>query len=262
MRNTLSPALSSSARRAVLALVVAPSVLVAVTMFAVYFVILPLVPALHQYYFPQSSTTYATYQVAILGHILFGSVALAVGPINLYNGLRRRHARTHRRIGGIYAVAVCFAATFAIFMSFHAYAGTLPGGRCIVTSGFITLGCIWIATLYAAVRSVAVDHDPDRHAYWMIINVSVTYSAVFFRVINSALVAMGKFDLLYPTLGWLGWLPSVALGVLLARRHYAQARQRRELHRRPTAHVRAGAMRRTGFRSARRVGEVPAARLQ
>ena len=144
MRNRSSPALSASARRAVLALVVAPSVLVAVTMFAVYFVILPLFPALHRYYFPQSTTTYATYQVAI----------------------------------------------------------------------------------------------------------------------NSALVAMGKFDLLYPTLGWLGWLPSVALGVLLARRHYAQARQRRELHRRPTAHVTAGAMRRTGFRNARRVREIPAARLQ
>jgi hypothetical protein len=236
MRNTNSPALSAPARRSVLALVVAPSVLIAVSMFALYFVVLPLIPALHQYYFPQSTTTYATYRVAILGHILFGSVALAVGPINLYNGLRGRHRRAHRRIGGIYAVAVSFAATFAIFMSFHAYAGTLPGGRYIVTSGFFTLGCIWIATLYAAVRAVAVDHDRDRHAYWMIINISITYSAVFFRVLNGALIAMDKFDLLYPTLGWLGWLPSVTVGVLLARRHYARAIQRREL-RRPAAHL-------------------------
>jgi threonine dehydrogenase-like Zn-dependent dehydrogenase len=164
---------------------------------------------------------------------LFGSVALAVGPLNLYNGLRRRHRRAHRRLGGIYAVAVSLAATFAIFMSFHAYAGTLAGGRYIVTSGFLTLGAIWIATLYAAVRAVAVDHDPDRHAYWMIINISVTYSAVFFRLANGALVALDKFDLLYPTLGWLGWLPSVAVGVFLARRHQARALRRRELRRRP-----------------------------
>jgi Predicted membrane protein (DUF2306) len=116
MRSTNSPALSARARRTVLALVVAPSLLIAVSMFALYFVILPLVPALHQYYFPQSTTTYATYRVAILGHILFGSAALAVGPINLYNGLRRRHRRAHRRIGGIYAVAVSNAATFAIWV--------------------------------------------------------------------------------------------------------------------------------------------------
>jgi hypothetical protein len=220
-----------------LALVVAPSVLIAVSMVALYFVILPLFPELHRYYFPQSTTTYSTYRVAILGHILFGSVALIVGPINLYNGLRRRQRRAHRRVGGIYAVAVSLAATFAVFMSFHAYAGTLPGGRYIVTSGFVTLGCSWIATLYAAVRAIVVDHDVDRHAYWMIINISITYSAVFFRVANGALVAMDKFDLLYPTLGWLGWLPSVAVGVLLARRYRAGALRRRELHRRPAAHL-------------------------
>jgi hypothetical protein len=162
-------------------------------------------------------------------------VALVTGPVNLCNGLRRRHRRAHRRIGGIYAVAVSLAATFAVFMAFHAYAGTLPGGRYVVTSGFCTLGVIWLATLYAAVRAIAVDHDRDRHAYWMIINISVTYSAVFFRVANGALVAMDRFDLLYPTLGWLGWLPSVAVGVLLARRHYSRALRRRDPVRRPAA---------------------------
>lgn len=220
--------IGARAQRTVLALVVIPSVFVAAVWFALYFVVLPLVPALHHYYFPQSTTTYATYKVAILGHILFGSVALVVGPINLYNGLRGRHRRAHRRIGGIYAVAVSFAATFALFMAFHAYAGTIPGGRVIVTSGFVALGSVWLVSLYAAVRSIAVDRDVDRHAYWMIINISVTYSAVFFRVLNGAIVAMGKFETLYPLLGWFGWLPSVALGVLLARRHYAKAVQRRE----------------------------------
>jgi hypothetical protein len=206
-------------------------------------VILPLFPALHHYYFPQSTLTYSMHRIAILGHILFGSVALVIGPINLYNGLRRRHRRAHRRIGGVYAVAVSLSATFAVFMAFHAYAGTLAGGRYIVTSGFVTLGCIWIATLYAAVRAVAVDHDVDRHAYWMIINISVTYSAVFFRVANGALIAMDKFDLLYPTLGWLGWLPSVAVGVLLARRHHARALRRRELRRRGAGHLAGSAAR-------------------
>jgi hypothetical protein len=221
------------ARRTILALVVAPSVVVAVSMSALYFVVLPLFPALHKYYFPQSTITYSTYPFAVLGHILFGSVALVIGPVNLYNGLRRRRRRVHRRIGGIYAVAVSLAATFAVFMAFHAYAGTLTGGRYIVTSGFVTLGVVWIATLYAAVRAIAVDRDPDRHAYWMIVNISVTYSAVFFRLANGALVALDKFDLLYPTLGWLGWLPSVAVGVFLARRHQARALRRRELRRRP-----------------------------
>ncbi len=211
-----------SRRRGVLALVVVPSVVVATSMLALYLVVLPLFPAVHQYYFPESTATYATYRVAILGHIVFASVALIVGPINLYNGLRRRHRAAHRRLGTAYAVSVSLAATFALFMSFHAYAGTLPGGRVLITSGLFTLGCVWLATLSLAVRAIAVHHDVDRHSFWMIINISATYSAVLFRLLNGAIVAVGRFEQLYPLLGWLGWVPSVAVGVLLARRHLAR----------------------------------------
>jgi hypothetical protein len=214
-------------QRTVLALVVAPSLVVATSMFALYFVLMPLFPVIHHYYFPQSTATYATYRVAIMGHILFGSVALTVGPINLYNGLRRRHRAVHRRIGAAYAIAVSLAATFALFMSFHAYAGTLPYGRLLITSGLFTLGCVWLTTLYAAVRAIVVRHDLNRHAYWMIVNVSATYSAVLFRAFTGILVATGNFDLLYPMLGWVGWLPSVAVGFLLARRQSARADRRR-----------------------------------
>lgn len=214
-------------RWGVVALVMMPSVLVATSMLALYLVVLPLFPAIHQYYFPESTATYATYRVAILGHIVFASIALIVGPINLYHGLRRRHRRAHRRLGAAYAISVSLAASFALFMSFHAYAGTLPGGRLLITSGLFTLGCVWLATLYLAVRAIAVHHDVDRHSFWMIINVSATYSAVLFRSLNGAIVAMGRFEQLYPLLGWLGWVPSVAVGVLLARRHLARRRATR-----------------------------------
>jgi hypothetical protein len=208
--------------RSVLALVVVPSVVVALVMSTLYFVVLPLVPAIHQYYFPESTATYATYRIAILGHIAAGSVALVLGPLNLWNGLRRKHRRMHRRIGGAYAVAVSLAATFAIFMAFHAYAGTMPHGRLVVTSGFVTLGIVWLGTLGMAVHAAAVRHDVQRHAFWIIVNVSATYSAVVFRLFNGVIVAMDRFEQLYPLLGWVGWLPSVAAGVWLARRYAAR----------------------------------------
>lgn len=207
-----------STRWGIVALVIVPSVVVSTAMLVLYLVVLPLFPAVHQYYFPESTATYATYRVAILGHIVFASIALVVGPVNLYNGLRRRHRRVHRRLGGVYVIAVSLAATCALFMSFHAYAGTLPGGRVVITSGLFTLGCVWLATLYLAVRAIAAQHDLDRHGFWMIINISATYSAVLFRVLNAAIVSIDRFELLYPLLGWLGWVPSVAVGVLLARR--------------------------------------------
>jgi hypothetical protein len=45
---------------------------------------------------------------------------------------------------------------------------------------------------------------------------------------NGVIVALGRFDQLYPFLGWAGWLPSVAIGVLLARRYVAGRGRRRE----------------------------------
>jgi MFS family permease len=216
--------------RRTLYLVVAPSLFVAVVMAALYFVVLPLFPAVSHYYFPQSTRTYATYRVAILGHIACGTVALAVGPLNLWATLRRdgrlgRRRRLHRRLGGVYAVAVALSATCAFFMSFHAYPGTIPLGRLLITSGLATLACVWLVTLTLAVRAMAVHRDRDRHAFWMIVNVSATFSAVFFRLGNGVIVALDRFDQLYPFLGWLGWVPSVAVGVVLARRYVARRRR-------------------------------------
>ena len=210
------------AYRKVLLLVVVPSVFVAVVMLALYTVVLPLFPAVHRYYFPESTATYAMYRVAILGHIVPATVALVLGPLNLWFGLRRKHRRAHRRIGAVYAVAVALAGTFALFMAFHAYAGTFPHGQLVITSGLATLACLWLGTLGMAVHAVAVRHDVGRHAFWMIVNVSATYSAVVFRLMNGVIVAMNRFEQLYPLLGWLAWLPTVGVGVLLARRHAAR----------------------------------------
>lgn len=212
--------------RAVLLLVVVPSAFVAVVMLTLYAVVLPLFPALHHYYFPESTATYATYRVAILGHIVAGSVALTLGPLNLWHGLRRRHRRAHRRIGAVYAVAVAVAGPCALVMAFHAYPGTMPFGRPVITSGLGVLACIWVGTLAAAVHAAAVRHDVSRHAFWMIVNVSATYSAVVFRLMNGVVVAMDRFEQVYPLLGWLSWLPTVGVGIVLARRHAARRLRR------------------------------------
>lgn len=199
--------------------------LVASVLLLIYFVAMPLFPAIHKYYFYQSWPTYQAYKLPIYGHIIFGAVALIVGPINLFNALRGKHFGIHRKLGYVYAVAVSIAATCAIFMAFHAYAGTLPYGRWIVTSGFVTLGSLWLATLYRALYEILVKHDRQRHFFWMIINVSLVFSAVVFRIENGIIIGIDKFDLLYPLLGWLGWLPSAIGGYVLASHRYNNAPQ-------------------------------------
>jgi hypothetical protein len=212
------------AHRRVLALVVVPSLLVALGVVALYGVLLPLVPAVRAHYFPQSVATYAAWWPVIGGHVVAGCAALALGPVNLWLGLRGRRRRVHRRIGAAYAVAVAVAAPCGMVMATVAYPGTIPGGRFLITGGMLTLGAVWLGTLYLGVRAIAVEHDRDRHAFWMIVNTGATFSAVWFRVLNGAVVASGHFDQLYPLLGWAGWVPSVAVAWVLGRRWLARRR--------------------------------------
>ena len=210
----------SQNQKRVFGLVVVPAAFVAIAMFSLYFIAMPLFPVIHKYYFVQSNATYATYHFAIMGHILFGTVALLLGPINLFNALRGKHFNIHRKIGATYAIAVSASAPCAMFMAFHAYAGTIHHGRLIVTSGLFTLACLWLITLYLALYAIIVKRNRNRHFFWMIINVSLTYAAVVFRVENGIILALSKFDTWYPYLGWLSWLPSAIVGPYLANKRY------------------------------------------
>lgn len=204
--------------RAVYGLVVIPSFVVAAIMGTLYLIVMPLMPVVGHYYFSQQEQTYATYQVPLLIHIAAGTVALILGPINLIGALRRTPRRHHQMIGKIYVVAVSVAATGAIFMSFYAYPGTIPGGRLIVTSGFFALGVVWLGTLGLAVRAIAVKHDIGAHRFWIIANFSLTFVAVVLRVENTALLLTGTFETLYPLLPWTSGLPCLIGGLLLARK--------------------------------------------
>jgi hypothetical protein len=207
--------------RAVFGLVVVPSVVIGLLMATLYLVVMPVFPGIHRYYFPEQVRTYATYWVPLYLHITAGTTALILGPINLIIGLRgRAGGRVHPIIGRIYAVAVAVAAPAAVFMAFHAYAGTLPGGRIIATSGFAVLGVLWFVTTAIAVHAIAVRRNVRAHRFWMIVGVSLVYAAVTLRLENGILLGLGTrdFEALYPLLAWTCWVPNLLVGLAIARR--------------------------------------------
>jgi hypothetical protein len=207
--------------RAVFGLVVVPSVVIGAIMALLYLVVIPVFPAIHTYYFPQQVRTYATYWVPLYLHIIGGTTALVLGPINLIIGLRGgARGRLHPAIGRVYAVAVAVAAPAAVVMAFHAYAGTLPGGRIVSTSGFAVLGVLWFVTTAIAVHAIAVRRDVRAHRFWMIVGVSLVYAAVTLRLQNGVLLGLGQptFEHFYPLLAWTCWVPNLVVGLALARR--------------------------------------------
>jgi hypothetical protein len=207
--------------RAVFGLIVVPSVVIGAVMALLYLVVIPVFPAIHRYYFPQQVRTYATYWVPLYVHIIGGTTALVLGPINLIIGLRGgARGRLHPVIGRAYAVAVAVAAPAAVVMAFHAYAGTLPSGRAVATSGFAILGVLWFVTTAIGVHAIAVRRDKRAHRFWMIVSVSLVYAAVTLRLQNGVLLGLGQptFEHFYPLLAWTCWVPNLVVGLALARR--------------------------------------------
>ncbi|WP_022881412.1 DUF2306 domain-containing protein [Gryllotalpicola ginsengisoli] len=202
------------------ALILAPSILVAVVFGGVHLVVIPLFPVVARYYFSQQAATFSAEDAALTVHIFFGSVALVAGAVNIVTAAADRRLRAHRVIGWTYTGSVAISAAFGIVVAFHAYAGTLPGGRVMVTSGFLTLGATWVVTLVAAAHAMAVRRSVTAHRFWMTVNFSLTFAAVVLRVWVGLLLVFGTgtFELLYPTLGWLGWVPNLVVGILIARR--------------------------------------------
>ncbi|GAA4166378.1 hypothetical protein GCM10022286_30950 [Gryllotalpicola daejeonensis] len=208
--------------------ILTPSIVVAVALAGVHLVVIPLFPVVAQYYFSQQAKTFDEESVALSIHIFFGAVALIAGAVNIVTAGRDRRLRSHRAVGWVYSASVATSAAFGIVVAFHAYAGTLPGGRAIVTSGFLALAATWVITLTLAVEAMAFRGDVRAHRFWMTVNFSLTFAAVVLRAWVGLLLAFGNgaFELLYPTLGWVGWVPNLIVGILIARRLRATGKLR------------------------------------
>lgn len=209
---------NSTPSRALIGLILIPSIVIAALMAGLYFVAMPLAPAISEYYFSQQELTYLTYRVPLYTHIACGAVALITGAINLVSTLRRGRARAHPVIGRVYIASVTVSAVCGSFLAFHAYPGTLPGGQLIVTSGFLLLAILWLITAAIALHAIVARREARAHRFWMIVNFSLTFAAVTIRFENGILLATDTFDAIYPLLGWVSWVPNLLIGVLLARR--------------------------------------------
>ncbi len=153
-------------------------------------------------------------RLAFLAHISAAPVALAIATFQLMPRLRARRPRLHRRMGRAYALAILIGGLGALGMLPTANGG--PAAQ--VGFGLLALG--WMGT-----TAIAVVHARARrfalHRRWMIRSFALTFAAVTLRL--EMPVLMAGFGLDYPTaiaiLGWLCWLPNLALAELYLTRN-------------------------------------------
>ena len=158
----------------------------------------------------------------LLAHITGGIVALLLGPVQFWPGLRRKALAAHRWTGRLYLMGVLTAAGSAFHLAFFIPPdeGGWPAGVAL-----FTLACVWLtasAMALVAIRGGLV----GIHKEWMIRSYVLTFAFVTLRwwgdfpVISST----GTVTERIVTISWVGW----ALPLLVTQMIFEVKRMRRE----------------------------------
>jgi len=134
----------------------------------------------------------------LLVHVVAGSLALLLGPVQLLANLWLRRVSAHRWIGRSYLAAVIICGFTACYLSVFD-----PAGRVFMIA-FQTLAVVWMGSAvmaYMAIRRGQV----MMHQDWLLRSYVLGYTVVTFRLVVELpwFLYTGREEEL--TIGWLSW---------------------------------------------------------
>ena len=117
---------------------------------------------------------------ALLAHMSTGMVALVIGPLQFWSGLKAKLPGLHRWLGRTYLVAVAAGSAAGLYLALTTSGGWAYG------SGLAMLALAWAscgAVAYVAIRRGAV----VLHRRWMVRSYVVTFAFVIYRLVADVL---------------------------------------------------------------------------
>lgn len=153
-------------------------------------------------YFPEQRLVYEAHTLGIVGHVVGGMLALALGPFQFLAGLRARRPGLHRWMGRVYLFGIALGGLAGLYMATYAYTGLVAG------LGFGSLALAWLFTGAMALLSIR-RRQVAEHRRWMLRNFALTFAAVTLRLELPLLAAALGFETAYMLIAWLCWLPNL-----------------------------------------------------
>src|SRR6185369_1668894 len=155
---------------------------------------------------PLLAVSFRAHQPALYSHIFGAAVALSLGAFQFSARLRTGRPQLHRWMGRLYlGVGVLVGGIAGLIMATHAFGGVAA------RLGFGVLAVLWLYTgarAYKAIRG----GDTTAHRRWMVRNFSLTFAAVTLRLyLPLAGVAGVPFEVAYPIIAWIAWVPNLAV---------------------------------------------------
>lgn len=161
-------------------------------------------------------------QAALYVHIVGAAIALVVGALQFWQGLRARLPRVHRVLGRTYLISVVIGGFAGLII-----APSSPAGF-VGFFGFSALGVLWLVTGWRAYRSIRRGDVPSHNA-WMIRNYALTFAGVTLRIwlplllLGPLLLGLpwefeAAFANAYAAVPFLCWLPNLLVAEWMIRR--------------------------------------------
>ena len=136
----------------------------------------------------------------LLAHVVGGTLALFMGPLQFWSGFSRKYVQLHRWTGRLYLSGVLLGASTAFYLSFFITLGWAIG------VALFTLGAVWLTTsamAYLAIRNRQV----DVHKEWMIRSYVLTFAFVTFRLLNEfQFIADLGIEDRFAMVAWVSWV--------------------------------------------------------
>lgn len=156
--------------------------------------------------------------IALYAHIGLAPLALALMPVQLWPGLRARRPRLHRWSGRVAGLAMVVSGVGGLVIALGTRAGP------VASMGFAVLAVLWVGATIWGIRAAMVGRIAE-HRRWMIRASALTFAAVTLRLYLPLLAMTVGFEIGYPAVAWLCWVPNLLIAEWwLRRRPSGQAR--------------------------------------
>ncbi len=138
-----------------------------------------------------AETLQANFGPPLLIHIVFGVIALVVGPFQFFAMIRNRYPRFHRLTGRIYLASILIGGISALYLAiFH---NILDQHKLAFGFGALGLATAWLTTSGMALWAI-LKRRIVQHKEWMIRSYVVTCGFSFYRIMHDAALFAGYGD--------------------------------------------------------------------
>lgn len=148
-------------------------------------------------------------------HIIFGILALVIGPFTLFAKFREKNINLHKIFGRIYMIGIFFAGISGLYLAYYATGGW------VAQLGFGALSTLWLFSALQALIKIR-SKKIQEHQSWMIRNYSLTFASVtlrFWLLLFTLLFGFEHFELGYSIIAWICWLPNLIVAQMVIERN-------------------------------------------